>query len=109
MRVYTIGFTKKSAERFFDLICRSGARRLVDVRLHNSSQLAGFAKQDDLAYFLSRLCGVEYLAEPRLAPEAEVLAAYRARRITWDEYERRFLELMRGRRVEEVIPMDEIA
>ena len=106
MTIYTIGFTKKNAERFFDLVCGAHPRRLVDVRLHNSSQLAGFAKQSDLAYFLAKLCGLEYAAEPRLAPEAETLAAYRAKRMTWESYENRFLELLRDRRVETTIPKD---
>ncbi|HJP89064.1 MAG TPA: DUF488 domain-containing protein [Candidatus Limnocylindrales bacterium] len=99
MKLYTIGFTKKSAERFFDLVCQAHPRRLVDVRLHNSSQLAGFAKQDDLAFFLEKLCGVGYAAEPMLAPEAEMLAAYRAKKVNWLAYEQRFLELMDEREV----------
>lgn len=58
MRLFTIGFTKKSAEHFFETLCRSGAKRVVDVRLNNVSQLAGFAKKSDLAYFLRRSAGL---------------------------------------------------
>jgi uncharacterized protein (DUF488 family) len=100
---YTIGFTKKSAEEFFSLVCGSGAKRLVDVRLHNVSQLAGFAKRDDLAFFLARMCGIEYVAEPRLAPEPGMLAAYRGRRISWETYAQQFLSLMARRHIEDVL------
>ena len=77
MRVSTIGFTKKRAYGFFGLLRDSGARRLVDVRLNNVSQLAGFAKRDDLKYFLHEICGIEYAHLPELAPTKEMLAAYR--------------------------------
>ena len=68
MRVLTIGFTRKSAQRFFELLRESGAKRIVDVRLNNGSQLAGFAKKDDLARFARELCGVEYVHLPIVAP-----------------------------------------
>lgn len=61
MKVYTIGFTRKAARRFFEMLCLSGAKRVVDVRLNNVSQLAGFAKKDDLAYFLKTICDMEYV------------------------------------------------
>jgi uncharacterized protein (DUF488 family) len=102
--IYTIGFTKKSAKSFFELVGSSGAKRLVDVRLHNVSQLAGFAKRDDLAYFLDRICQVEYIAEPLLAPTADILDAYREHQIDWLGYEQEFRELMARRRIDEVIP-----
>lgn len=73
------------------------------MRLNNSSQLAGFAKRDDLAFFLGELCGAEYLHEPLLAPTREMLDAYKKGNEGWKEYERRFLELMRERRVEEAL------
>ena len=71
MDVYTIGFTRKSAAEFFGLLRSAGVRRLVDVRLNNLSQLAGFTKRDDLAFFVKELCGAEYVHEPRLAPTQE--------------------------------------
>jgi uncharacterized protein (DUF488 family) len=98
--IYTVGFTKKSAEKFFDLLCQSGAKRLVDVRLHNVSQLAGFAKRDDLAFFLRRLCGIEYVAEPLLAPEPALLDGYRAGKIGWGAYAAAYDQLLKERRVE---------
>lgn len=109
MNVWTIGFTKTSAERFFGQLQASGAQRLVDVRLNNVSQLAGFAKRDDLAYFLRTICSMDYVHEPLLAPTSEMLDAYRKKALTWDEYEARFLALMRERRIESAISRDIIA
>jgi uncharacterized protein (DUF488 family) len=106
LTIYTVGFTKKSAERFFELVCGSGATRLLDVRLHNSSQLAGFAKQADLAFFLRRLCGMDYVAEPLLAPTPAMLDAYRGKRLTWAAYADDYLELLRERGVEQSVPRD---
>ena len=96
---YSIGFTKHSAQDFFESLARAGIERLVDVRLNNVSQLSGFAKRDDLAYFLESICGVEYLHEPLLAPTAELLDAYRKRRIGWAGYERKFNDLIRERSI----------
>lgn len=109
MNVFTIGFTKKSARRFFELLRESGAKRVVDVRLNNSSQLAGFAKRDDLAYFLKEMRGMDYVHLPELAPTQEMLDAYRNERGDWTAYEDRFLELMAQRRIEETIPKEVIA
>jgi uncharacterized protein (DUF488 family) len=78
-----------------------GIRRLLDVRLNNSSQLAAFSKRDDLAYFLREICQAEYIHEPLLAPEQTMLDAYKKQKGSWDEYERQFLALMRARRVEQ--------
>lgn len=108
MRVYTIGFTKKSAQQFFELIQSSGAARIVDVRLNNSSQLAGFAKRDDLAYFLRALMGVEYVHLPQLAPTQAMLDDYRKGAGSWADYELRFLDLMKERRIEEITPREVI-
>jgi uncharacterized protein (DUF488 family) len=108
MTVYTIGFTRSSAQSFFGRLKDAGAKRVVDVRLHNVSQLAGFAKKDDLRYFLEAICGIGYLHELRLAPEPEMLEAYRKRGGAFAEYEKRFLELLRKRRVERVIAKDVI-
>ena len=100
MSLYTIGFTQKSAERFFTLIRTAGVKRLVDVRLNNVSQLAGFAKRDDLRFFLREICEAEYHQEPLLAPEERMLKTYKNSEITWAEYEKRFLDLMEVRRIE---------
>lgn len=99
MRVYTIGFTKKSASEFFELLQESDAERVVDVRLNNVSQLAGFAKKNDLEYFLREICKMDYVHLPDLAPTKEMLDAYRSDHRDWQIYERQFIELMDDRRV----------
>lgn len=100
MEVYTIGFTQTSAADFFGRLKAAGVRRLVDVRLNNSSQLAAFAKRDDLAYFLRALCDAEYVHETLLAPTQEMLDAYKKRKGDWREYERRYMDLLHQRRIE---------
>ena len=100
MEIYTIGFTKKSAPEFFDSLKKAGIGRLVDVRLSNKSQMAGFPRRQDLPYFLAEICDAVYVHEPLLAPTAEMLKAYRAGAIDWHTYTNRFLELIAKRRVE---------
>lgn len=102
MEIYTIGFTQRAAEDFFESLRRAGITRLIDVRLNNSSQLAGFTKRDDLRYLLGRICDAEYVHEPRLAPTQGLLDAYKKRRGPWDAYERDFLALMADRQAEEL-------
>ena len=104
MNLFTIGFTGKSAEKFFSLLKGSGAKRLVDVRLKNVSQLAGFAKKKDLAYFVKELCGMEYVHVPELAPTQDILDEYKKNKGDWAVYEGKFLELMRSRRIEKTVP-----
>lgn len=108
MTLYTIGFTKKSAERFFTLLQKSGAKRLVDVRLNNVSQLAGFAKKDDLRFFLREICDIDYLHLPLLAPTPEMLDEYKKGGGDWALYERRFVELMESRSIEEELSPDDM-
>jgi uncharacterized protein (DUF488 family) len=103
VEVYTIGFTKKPAEEFFGLLKAAGVKRLVDVRLNNVSQLAGFAKRHDLEFFLKELCGIEYVHELRLAPEKEMLDAYNKQKGAWDEYEREFRQLIADRQIETTV------
>ncbi|OPC80377.1 hypothetical protein B4N89_04940 [Embleya scabrispora] len=106
MKLYTIGFTKKSAEKFFGLLQGAGVTALVDVRLNNVSQLSGFAKRDDLRYFLSALCGAHYSHRTELAPTQEMLDAYKKQGVGWAAYEERFLGLMKVRRIEDVVPRE---
>lgn len=103
MEVYTTGFTKKTAAQFFGSLKQVGIKRLVDVRLNNSSQLAGFTKKEDLAFFLKEICGIEYLHELLLAPTQDMLDAYKKQKGSWSDYEQRFLALMQERKVEERI------
>lgn len=99
MEIYTIGFTQTTAQRFFRRLKDARIERLLDVRLHNSSQLAGFAKAQDLPYFLEQLVGASYEHDPRLAPTQEILDAFKKRKGDWSTYEQEFLALMRGRDV----------
>jgi uncharacterized protein (DUF488 family) len=109
MEIFTIGFTQSSAEWFFGRLKQAGIRRLLDVRLNNRSQLAGFAKRDDLAFFLRELCGAEYRHEPLLAPTQELLDAFKKDGGEWADYERGFVELMRARRIEQVFAPHDFA
>lgn len=101
MKIYTIGFTRKSASDFFNLLSESDAERIVDVRLNNVSQLSGFAKKNDLEYFLHQICRMKYVHLPELAPTKEMLKSYRDGNLSWDNYESQFLELMAERQIEQ--------
>lgn len=100
MKTFTIGFTQKKAEQFFTLIKDNKIARIIDVRLNNVSQLAGFAKRDDLKYFLRELCNTDYVHLEDLAPTKEILNSYKKNIITWEEYEDKFLNLMSKRCIE---------
>lgn len=102
MRLFTIGFTKRSAEEFFLCLQEAGVRRIVDVRLNNTSQLAGFAKARDLRYFLNAIAGIDYVHVPDFAPTQEILDGYKKKKGSWAEYERRFRELMTKRMIANV-------
>lgn len=106
IKLFTIGFTQKSAERFFKLLEQAGVRRVVDVRLNNSGQLAGFSKKDDLIFFLRELGGIEYVHVPDLAPTKDILDAYKKHKGSWPVYEREFLSLMEKRRIDESVAKD---
>jgi uncharacterized protein (DUF488 family) len=106
MKLYTIGFTKTSAERFFTRLQNAGVKKVIDVRLNNVSQLAGFAKRDDLRYFLRTICSIEYLHQPKLAPTKDILDAFKKHGGKWEIYEQQFLDLIALRRIEETIPRD---
>jgi uncharacterized protein (DUF488 family) len=103
MEIYSIGFTQKNASQFFGTLKTNGIERLLDVRLNNTSQLAGFAKQADLAYFLSEICGAEYEHEPLLAPTQEMLDTYKKKKGDWDVYTEAYLDLIRSRKVESAL------
>ena len=102
MEIYTIGFTQKTAPRFFELLRQAGIRRLIDVRLNNQSQLAGFTRKNDLPFFLQEICGAEYLHLPLLAPTQEILDAFKKDNGSWQQYEARFGQLLVSRKVEEL-------
>jgi uncharacterized protein (DUF488 family) len=106
MEIYSIGFTKKSAGEFFGALKAAGIERLLDVRLNNTSQLAGFAKQSDLKYFLEEICGAAYEHEPLLAPTQEILDAFKKQKGSWETYTEAYLALIRSRRVESAISQE---
>jgi uncharacterized protein (DUF488 family) len=101
VKLYTIGFTKTTAEYFFSRLSKAGVKIVVDVRLNNISQLAGFAKRNDLQYFLKTVCGIGYEHRLELAPTQDILDAYKKHRGDWTVYEQRFLELLARRKIEE--------
>lgn len=103
MKLFTIGFTRKTAEVFFSRLKTAQVRTLVDVRLNNVSQLAGFAKKDDLRYFSKSICDIDYVHLLQLAPTAEILDPYKKQKNgDWKQYERQFLTLMRSRQIENI-------
>ena len=106
VELYTIGFTKKSAEDFFTRLKANGVQRLIDVRLNNVSQLAGFAKRDDLRFFLESFCGIDYIHEVNLAPDSAILDAYKKQKGPWEDFERDFNALIEERRIEESVSRD---
>jgi uncharacterized protein (DUF488 family) len=106
MNVFTIGFTRKSAREFFDKLRRPGLKRLIDVRLNNVSQLAGFTKRNDLLFFCEAILSIGYLHLPELAPTQSMLNEYRKNAGAWLDYETKFLALMVDRKVEDNIDQE---
>ena len=101
--VFTVGFTEKTAPDFFELLRPVGVRRVLDIRLHPNSQLAGFAKKDHLPYFLKEILGAEYIHLPILAPTPALFNAYKKENGSWEEYSSAFLRLMEERNIEDKI------
>lgn len=97
MKVCTIGFTQKNAEKFFGLLMKNGVKTVIDVRLNNTSQLAAFTKGEDLRYFLSAIGGIGYVHDVLLAPTEDLLKRYKRGETTWDEYEKEFARIMQER------------
>ncbi|MFM0225617.1 DUF488 domain-containing protein [Paraburkholderia dipogonis] len=106
MQVATIGFTGKTAQEFFDLLKDAQVRMVLDIRLSNTSQLAGFAKKQDLPFFLDKLCGAAYQEIPDLAPEPDLFKRYKAKELTWDDFSAAYVELIAKRRVESNLDVD---
>lgn len=104
MEVATIGFAGHSADSFFGRLRDAQIEQLLDVRVNNSSQLAGFTKSADLKFFLRELCNAEYQHLPSLAPTRELLKHYRDKELSWTDYERRFIDLLTQRNVERELP-----
>lgn len=103
VKIFTIGFTKKTAEEFFTLLIRAGVKRVIDIRLNNVSQLAGFTKREDLCYFLRTIGGIDYIHRTDLAPTQQIMDAFKKSKGIWSDYERDFLALLSARKVEREI------
>jgi uncharacterized protein (DUF488 family) len=108
MRLFTIGFTQKSAEKFFTLLKRAGVDRVIDTRLNNRSQLAGFSKAEDLPYFLRTIGKIEYRHAPEMAPTQEMLDKYKKLKGSWTEYEAEFNRLIDARRLASLVTVSEL-
>jgi len=106
IKLFTIGFAKKPAQRFFTMLSEAGVKRVIDIRLNNVSQLAGFTKRDDLRFFLRALGGMDYLHQVELAPTKELLDEYRKKGEDWSTYERAFLKLISDRHIEKQVSKD---
>lgn len=102
MKLHTIGFTKKTAEEFFNCLQKAGVRRIVDIRLNNTSQIAGFAKSRDLKYFLHAIAGIDYVHIPDFAPTQDIIDNYKKRKGSWIEFESKFKDLMANRKIDEI-------
>jgi uncharacterized protein (DUF488 family) len=102
MKIFTIGFTKTSAESFFARLSRAHVGKLIDVRLNNVSQLAGFAKRDDLKFFTKTICHIDYEHLPELAPTKTILDEYKKSKGPWSTYAEKFLSLMAARKIENI-------
>ena len=96
-RIFTIGFAGKSAEQFFTILKDAGVQCVLDVRLHNSSQLAGYTKNSDLPFFLRSIVGAGYIHLPVFAPTKQLLNGYKKGEYTWPEYEREYADILEHR------------
>ncbi len=103
VNLFTIGFTKKTAQQFFDTLMNAGVKRVIDTRLNNISQLAGFTKRADLEYFLRKIGDIEYVHTLDLAPNKDILDAYKKNQGDWETYEKKFLKLMSDRQIEKKV------
>ena len=106
LQLFTIGFTKKSAETFFTKLSQAGVKRVIDIRLNNVSQLAGFAKRDDLSYFLKTICDIDYVHIPELAPTKDIMDDFKKKKGDWSVYERNFRALLKKRRPDKDLSRD---
>lgn len=101
--LYTIGFSGKNAKTFFSLLSSHEIKTLIDVRLSNASQLAGYTKKNDLEFFLEKICNIKYLHLEILAPTKEILDGYKNKKISWNEYEEKYMILINNRKIENLL------
>jgi uncharacterized protein (DUF488 family) len=108
INLFTIGFTKKSAEVFFTKLKSAKIKRIIDIRLTNTSQLAGFAKTEDLKYFLKTICSIEYVHMPLLAPTKEILDEYKKTKGDYNQYVKNFNKLITERKIENIVEKEHL-
>lgn len=108
IKIFTIGFTGSSAEDFFERLRGAGVKKVIDTRLWASSQLAGFAKKKDLPYFLKEIAGIDYEYRKELAPSDDILKPFKDSKISWDEYEVQYIDLIHHRNIANVLSPDEV-
>jgi len=109
LNLYTIGFTGKSAEQFFTLVSETKASRLIDIRINRTSQLAGFAKEQDLKFFIPQLTNMEYVVREELAPTKDLLASYRRQDIAWEQFAERYEQLLRERLLQNALSLEDFS
>lgn len=103
MTVFTIGFTQKHAEDFYEKLISAKVDVLIDVRLNNTSQLASFSKYPDIQYFLKRICDIEYIHDKLFSPTESLLKSYKSGNTSWKEYEEIFFDTMNERDIDSYI------
>ena len=108
IKLYTIGFTGKSAQKFFELLEQNKVRKIIDTRISNNSQLSGFAKGRDLEFFANRICGISYEHELNFAPTKELLGKYRKKEITWEEYTEEYVNLLETRNIRQMVEIESL-
>ncbi len=108
VKVFTIGFTGSSAEHFFERLRNAGVKKVIDTRLWAGSQLAGFARKKDLPYFVKELAGANYEYREDLAPSKEILKAYKDEKMSWEDYEVQYIDLIHHRNIANVLRPDEV-
>jgi uncharacterized protein (DUF488 family) len=108
IKLFTIGFTQKSASSFFEGLRKARICKVIDTRLNNTSQLSGFAKQNDLKYFLAEIGSISYFHDLLLAPTQDILGAYKKKQISWQDYSEKYLEILRDRHVESITNREDL-
>ena len=108
IKIFTIGFTGSSAEDFFERLRGAGVRKVIDTRLWASSQLAGFARKKDLPYFLKEIAGIDYEYRKELAPSDDILKPFKDSKISWDEYEVQYIDLINHRNIANILDPNEV-
>ena len=108
IKLYTIGFTGKSAQKFFELLEKNGVKKIVDTRISNNSQLSGFAKGQDLAFFARRIANIDYEHNLEFAPTRELLDSYRKKELTWEAYTVEYLKLLQARDLKNTVDVSRL-